>query len=123
VWPRKSNKKAAAAKTEPAAKVKPAKAAKKAKAAAPAKPRQPSPGADVYTVFLAIALVAVLVAILFLCLEMSPYEFKFNGGPPAARLGAPGTGDSGRHAYFATCRVRETHQATSLAVRCTHPTI
>ncbi len=93
------------------------KPAKKAKAAAPAKPRQPSPPADVYTVFLAIALVAVLVAILFLCLEMSPYEFKFNGGPPVVRLNGQETGN------LAQCAARETHQAASLAVRCTRPTI
>ena len=40
------------------------------------------PQADLYTVLLAIALVAVLVGILFLYLEMDLYEFKFKGGPP-----------------------------------------
>ena len=66
-------------------------------AAKAVKPRQPSPPADVYTVLLAIALVALLVAILFLCLEMSPYDFKFTGGPPLVRIEVQGTRD---------CRVR-----------------
>jgi hypothetical protein len=45
---------------------------------APAR-RQPSPGADLYTVLLGIALIAVLVAILFVCLHMGVYEFKLKG--------------------------------------------
>ena len=81
MWPRKSSKTKAPKEPKPA---KEPKAAKKAKAAAAPVRRLPSPPADVYTVFLAIALVAVLVAILFLCLEMSPYDFKFKGGPPVA---------------------------------------
>ena len=67
-----------------------------------------------YTFFLAIALVAILVAILFLCLEMSPYEFKFKGGPAMVRIDAQGTRDGG---------VRETHQYASSAVRFTHSTM
>jgi hypothetical protein len=66
----------------------------------------------VYTVFLAIALVAILVAILFLCLEMSPYEFKFKGGPPVVRIGAPGMSGGVR-----MCRVLETRPGAALAVR------
>jgi len=85
-----------------------------AKAAKAAKPRQPSPPADVYTFFLAIALIAVLVAILFLCLEMSPYDFKFKGGPPVVRMDVPGA-----QQYS----VRETHRGASFAVRFTHPTV
>ena len=42
--------------------------------------RKPRP--DLYTVLLAIALVAVLIGILFLYLEMQLYEFKIDGGPP-----------------------------------------
>ncbi len=114
MWPRKSSKKPPAAKAEPAKKPQPI--------AAPAKPRQPSPPADVYTVFLAIALVAILVAILFLCLEMSPYEFKFNGGPPVVRIDGHGT-EQVDLSIADLCRVRETHQAVSLAVRFTHPTM
>jgi hypothetical protein len=36
---------------------------------------------DLYTVLLAIALVAVLIGIVFLYLEMQSYEFKIQGGP------------------------------------------
>jgi hypothetical protein len=36
---------------------------------------------DLYTVFLVIALVAVLIGILFLYLEMQFYEFKIKGAP------------------------------------------
>jgi hypothetical protein len=108
VWPRKSSKdkKAEAAKPAPAA----------AKAAKAAKPRQPSPPADVYTFFLAIALIAILVAILFLCLEMGPYDFKLKGGPPVVRMEVQGTRD-------ADGRVRETHQAMFSMARFAHPTI
>ncbi len=87
-----------------------------AKAAKAAKPRQPLPPADVYTFFLAIALIAVLVAILFLCLEMSPYDFKFKGGPPVVRMGVPG-------ARGGECRVRETHPSTLTVVRFPHATL
>ena len=44
--------------------------------------RKPRP--DLYTVLLALALVAVLVAIVFLWLEMSAYDYKSKGGPPMA---------------------------------------
>ena len=40
------------------------------------------PHADLYTVLLVVALIAVLIGILFLYLEMGTYEFKFQGGPP-----------------------------------------
>jgi len=39
------------------------------------------PRADLYTVLLVLALLAVLVGILFLYLEMDTYDFKFKGGP------------------------------------------
>ena len=39
------------------------------------------PQADLYTVLLVIALIAVLVGILFLYFEMQTYDFKFQGGP------------------------------------------
>jgi hypothetical protein len=39
------------------------------------------PEADLYTVLLVIALIAVLIGILFLYLEMGTYDFKFQGGP------------------------------------------
>jgi hypothetical protein len=39
------------------------------------------PKADLYTVLLVIALVAVLIGIVFLYLEMQAYDFKFQGGP------------------------------------------
>jgi len=42
------------------------------------------PRADVYTVLLAIALVALLLAILCLYMEMDHYQFKFKGGPSAS---------------------------------------
>jgi hypothetical protein len=120
VWPRKSSKKDDSAKKAP---VTPA----PAKAAKAAKPRQPSPPADVYTFFLAIALIAVLVAILFLCLEMSPYDFKFKGGPPVVRIEIQGAPD-GRvrethQSMFSECRVGETHPSTLTAVRFPHATI
>jgi cell division protein FtsL len=51
-------------------------------AQAPAAPRRKVPP-DIYTVFLAIALVAILVAILFLYLEMNAYEFKSKAMPVA----------------------------------------
>lgn len=41
------------------------------------------PRADIYTVFLVIALLALLLGILFLYLELNVYEFKFSGAPAA----------------------------------------
>jgi hypothetical protein len=50
------------------------------------------PRADFYTILLVIALLAILVAILFLYLHMQTYNFELKGGPPVmmivARLGA-----------------------------------
>lgn len=43
------------------------------------------PRADLYTVLLVIALIALLVGILFLYLEMDLYEFKLKGGPSVVR--------------------------------------
>jgi hypothetical protein len=48
--------------------------------------RKPRP--DLYTILLVIALLAILVAILFLYLHMQAYEFKFNGGPPVMTIAA-----------------------------------
>ncbi len=39
------------------------------------------PRADVYTILLIIALIALLLGIICLYGEMSLYEFKMNGGP------------------------------------------
>lgn len=47
---------------------------------------------DLYTVFLVIALVAVLVGILFLYLEMQYYEFKIKGAPPVVMTNAADAG-------------------------------
>jgi hypothetical protein len=44
------------------------------------------PKADIYTVFLAIALAAVLLGILFLFLEMQLYDFKIKGAPPVGMI-------------------------------------
>jgi len=46
--------------------------------------RKPKP--DLYTVFLADALVAVLMGILFLFLEMQLYGFKIQGAPPVGMI-------------------------------------
>jgi hypothetical protein len=42
------------------------------------------PKADFYTVLLVIALLAVIIAIVFLWLEMSAYEYKSKGAPMAS---------------------------------------
>ena len=61
-----------------------------APARAPAGPhRKARP--DFYTVLLVLALVAVLVAILFLWLEMKAYDYKSTGGPPVAMVRDPGS--------------------------------
>jgi len=39
------------------------------------------PKADLYTFLLALALVAILIAILFVCLFMNDYEYKTKGAP------------------------------------------
>jgi hypothetical protein len=44
------------------------------------------PKADLYTVFLVFALIAVLLGILFLCLYMSDYDWKLKGQPAVAML-------------------------------------
>jgi hypothetical protein len=63
------------------------KSSDKAAAAAPTPTSlQRKPKADLYTVFLVIALVAVLVGILFLFLEMQAYEFKLQGAPPVGMV-------------------------------------
>jgi hypothetical protein len=50
---------------------------------------------DLYTVFLVIALVAVLIGILFLYLEMQFYEFKIKGAPPVVMTSGQGAGTWG----------------------------
>ncbi len=42
------------------------------------------PKADLYTILLVIALLAVLIAIMFLWLELAAYDYKTKGGPVAA---------------------------------------
>ena len=57
------------------------------------------PRADLYTILLVIALLAILVAILFLYLHMQSYNFEIKAGPPvamiAANLGVPAIGYRG----------------------------
>jgi hypothetical protein len=57
---------------------------------APSGPHR-KPKADLYTVLLAIALLAVLVAILFLWLEMRSYEFKSKGAPAVPMAAVQGS--------------------------------
>ena len=49
------------------------------------------PKADMYTVLLVIALIAVIVAIIFLWAEMSFYDYKSKGGPPVAMARVQGS--------------------------------
>ena len=46
------------------------------------------PRADLYTILLVIALLAILVAILFLYLHMQSYNFELKAGPPVAMIAA-----------------------------------
>ena len=39
------------------------------------------PRADIYTILLIIAMVALVIGILFLSLEMAQYDWEFKGGP------------------------------------------
>lgn len=84
---RKSNK---AAKQAAAPATKPTRAAKRAAApkSAPAAAAYRKPQADLYTILLVMALIAILIAIVFLCLEMNLYEFHFKGGPPVGMITA-----------------------------------
>jgi hypothetical protein len=52
----------------------------------PVRARRKAPP-DIYTLFLAIALVAILLAILFICLYMKDYRFERTGGPMKAMIG------------------------------------
>ena len=52
------------------------------------------PRADIYTVLLALALVALLLAIVCLYFEMDAYEFKIKGGPMVSFNGDSFNGDS-----------------------------
>jgi hypothetical protein len=49
-------------------------------------PNYPKPRADMYTVLLVIALLAILVAILFLYLHMQSYNFEIKAGPPVSMI-------------------------------------
>ena len=50
-----------------------------------------SPQPDLYTMLLVIAFIAICIAIVFLCLEMAPYDFQFKGGPaPLGMVGHQG---------------------------------
>lgn len=55
-------------------------------APAPAEQQYRKPQADMYTVLLVIALIAVLIGILFLYLEMGTYQFEIQGGPAVGML-------------------------------------
>lgn len=50
----------------------------------PAGAPKPKARPDVYTVMLAVSLVAILLGILCLYLENKAYNFEFKGGPPPA---------------------------------------
>ena len=50
-------------------------------------PNYPKPRADKYTVLLVIALLAILVAILFLYLHMQSYNFELKAGPSVSMIG------------------------------------
>lgn len=68
----------------------PLRSSKKPETAAPALASAPAyrkPRADVYTVLLVVALLALLVGIIFLYAENSYYEWKTTGAPAAAMLG------------------------------------
>ena len=62
-----------------------------------AKPRASfrKPRADIYTVLLVLALVAILIGLTFLVLEMDMYSWDFKGGPtaPPVRPGMKGMGN------------------------------
>jgi cytochrome c-type biogenesis protein CcmH/NrfG len=67
------------------------KANEEAKEAAPAASAAPvavhrKAKPDIYTVFLVIALVAVITGIVFLYLELQRYDFKHQGGPPVSMV-------------------------------------
>jgi hypothetical protein len=50
------------------------------------------PRADLYTILLVIALLAILVAIAFLWLELSAYKYESKGGPTAPMVRVEGSG-------------------------------
>ncbi len=92
---KKAAKQAAAAAPAPAKQTRAEKRAAKqgAKRAAASRPGRPGaayrrPQADLYTLLLTMALLAIVIAIVFLCLEMSLYEFQFKNGPPVAMMAA-----------------------------------
>ncbi len=76
----KSAKKKKGADAEPVGQAPAAKPAKAAKAAKPARPERgvvlEKPKANIYTVLLALSLVAILLGCICLYAEMSAYEFK-----------------------------------------------
>ncbi len=73
MWPRKSSKQPSDAPSEAPV--------EKPVAARAAAPLYQKPRADLYTVLLTIALLALLVGILYLCLEMSQFGFNLKGAP------------------------------------------
>ncbi len=56
-------------------------------------PRYRKPRADLYTMLLIVAWIAILLGILMLYLEMSEYNFEFRGAP-AMRAAPPAVSDS-----------------------------
>jgi hypothetical protein len=51
------------------------------------------PKADLYTVFLVVALLAVLLGILFLCLYMNDYNWQLKGAPAVTMGGTAISGE------------------------------
>jgi len=97
---RKSNKAKPAKEKEPASAKKKAKAAKGGASAAalssplavaakstPAARSYRKPEADLYTVMLVVSLLAVIIGIVFLCLEMNQYKWEIKG--MAGVIGSP----------------------------------
>ena len=69
----------------------------KTAAVAPAGPYR-KPKTDLYTVLLAISLIAIGIGILFLYLEQDTYDFQFKGGPPVAVVSGQGSEIGGQGA-------------------------
>jgi hypothetical protein len=80
---------------------------------APSGPHR-KPKADLYTVLLAIALLAVLVAILFFWLEMRSYENKSTGAPAVPLVSTQG---SERQGDRETRRLGDRHRGSFVVSR------
>ena len=63
------------------------------------------PRADVYTVLLILALIAILLGILLLYLEQKPYDFKFRGGAMAPGHSRPVAACVERPLDVPACRI------------------